>query len=134
RFSKKEGLQNNNILSVFLDRNGNIWLGLDNGIDMWTYNNSIRNIFPEPDDRNPGYASITYRHCLYLGTSTGVYRSPLDTGRDLSLTRSNFQFVRKTTGQIWNLSEVNGKLLVGHNQGAYLIDKDTALPLDQTSG
>ena len=134
RFSKKEGLQNNNILSVFLDRNGNIWLGLDNGIDLVTYNNSIRNIFPEPEDRNPGYASIIYQHNLYLGTSTGVYRSSLDTGKDLSFTRNSFQFVRNTTGQIWNLAEVNGKLLMGHNQGAYIIDKDTAIPFDQTSG
>ncbi len=32
-FSKKEGLQNNNILSIFLDKQRNLWLGLDNGLD-----------------------------------------------------------------------------------------------------
>ncbi|HWK08174.1 MAG TPA: triple tyrosine motif-containing protein [Puia sp.] len=134
RLSKKEGLQNNNILSIFLDRNGNIWLGLDNGIDLVTYNNAIKNIFPEPEDRNPGYTSIIYRNSLYLGTSTGVYRSPLDPGSDCSFTKSSFQFIKNTTGQIWTLSQVNGQLWVGHNQGAYRIDKDTAIPFDQTSG
>src|SRR5258708_3718822 len=82
RLSKKEGLQNNNILSIFLDRHGNIWLGLDNGIDLVTYHNAIKNIFPEAEDRNPGYTSIISRHCLYLGTSSGVYRSSPYTARN----------------------------------------------------
>ena len=31
-FSKTEGLQNNNVLTIFLDNQSNLWLGLDNGI------------------------------------------------------------------------------------------------------
>ena len=30
---KRNGLQNNTVLSMVLDRQGNIWAGLDNGID-----------------------------------------------------------------------------------------------------
>ena len=134
QFSKKEGCQNNNVLSIFLDRNGNIWLGLDNGIDLITYNNAIKNIFPEPEDHNPGYTSLIYQNHLYLGTSTGVYRSALDTGRDCSFTKSSFEVVKNTTGQIWTLSQLHGQLWIGHNQGAYRLDKDTAIPFDQTSG
>ena len=33
-FSKTEGLQNNNVLTIFLDNQSNLWLGLDNGIDF----------------------------------------------------------------------------------------------------
>src|SRR6266700_3880557 len=39
-FSKKEGLQNSNIKSLFADNNYNIWLGLDNGIDFIPFENS----------------------------------------------------------------------------------------------
>jgi hypothetical protein len=32
RFTKKEGIQNNNVLSVMMDKDKNLWLGLDNGL------------------------------------------------------------------------------------------------------
>ncbi|MCP9032848.1 hypothetical protein, partial [Klebsiella sp. SWET4] len=37
KFTKKEGIQNNSILSLFFDRDLNLWLGLDNGIDFIAY-------------------------------------------------------------------------------------------------
>lgn len=40
--SKLNGLQNNTILSQTLDKNGNLWLGLDNGIDMVGLNIPIK--------------------------------------------------------------------------------------------
>ncbi len=134
RLSKTEGLQNNNILSIFSDKNENLWLGLDNGIDLIAYNNSIKNIFPENEDRSVGYASIIYNHRLYLGTSTGVYTAKIDSSKDLSFTKGNFEFVSNTAGQVWNFSEVNGKLLLGHNKGAFFIQNTEAKSIDNTTG
>lgn len=134
RLTKKEGLQYNNILSVFQDKHDNLWLGLDNGVDLITYSNAIRNIFPEQEDRNSGYCSIIFHNQLYLGTSTGVYKARLDGSQDLSYVRSGFEYVQNTTGQIWTLAEVNGHLLMGQNKGAYLIDDNAASPIDETSG
>src|SRR5690606_21579426 len=34
--NRKKGLQNNTVLDLFTDRNGNLWLALDNGIDYVT--------------------------------------------------------------------------------------------------
>ena len=134
RISKQEGLQNNNILSIFYDKNENLWLGLDNGIDLIIYNNAIKNIYPENGDRNAGYTSIIYNHRLYLGTSTGVYTALLDDSKDLSFTKGSFALIPATAGQIWNLSEVNGKLLAGHNKGAFIINGTSATPVDNTTG
>ena len=53
--SRKEGLQNNNILHLFLDKNKNLWLGLDNGIDFIAYNNAIKHIYPEKLNEGLGY-------------------------------------------------------------------------------
>src|SRR5213075_2634374 len=56
-FTIKEGLQNNNILSVSLDRDKNLWLGLDNGIDFIAYNNAIKRIYPGNQDEGSGYTT-----------------------------------------------------------------------------
>ena len=135
RFTKQEGIQNNNVLSVATDKDKNLWLGLDNGIDLVTYSNAIRNIFPDKEDRNAGYTSVIHHSELYLGVSTGVYRVKLDAAfRDLSYTIGAFDFIGNSEGQVWNLSSVNGKLMMGHNKGAFIIEENKAIPLDTKTG
>ena len=133
-FTKKEGLQNNNILSLFMDRDHNLWLGTDNGIDMIAYNNAIKSIFPESDDKNAGYASLLHQGNLYLGVSTGLYYVPVKAGTDISFTNNSFQLINQTKGKIWNLNEVNGKLMMAHTNGAYLVDKGNATLIDGSTG
>src|SRR5436190_7704654 len=135
RFTKKEGIQNNNVLSVMMDKDKNLWMGLDNGIDLVTYSNAIKNIFPDQEDRNSGYTSIIYHNNLYLGVSTGLYVINLDPdSRDISYTNGSFEFIENTRGQVWNLSTVNGKLLMGHNKGAFIIEGNKAIPLEEKTG
>jgi DNA-binding CsgD family transcriptional regulator len=132
---KQQGLQNNNILCMLLDRDRNLWLGLDHGIDMISYNNAITTISPEKEDRNAGYTSYIYHNRLYLGMATGVYSAQLDnSSNDLSLVKSRFDFVENTRGQAWNLCEVNGKLLLAHNNGAFLVQGNTATSIDNKTG
>jgi len=134
KFSKLEGLQNNNIQSLLLDKDRNLWLALENGIDMVTYTNAITSIFPEKEDRNSGYASILYKGRLYLGASTGVYSIALDTSKDLSFVKGSFEFLANTKGQVWSLTEVNGELVAGHNKGAIVISGGSASFFDDKTG
>lgn len=135
RFTKNEGIQNNNVLSVMMDKHRNLWLGLDNGIDLVTYSNAIRNIFPDLQNRNAGYTSAVFENELYLGVSTGVYRIKLDPSfSDISYTIGAFDFVLNSEGQVWNLSAVNKQLMMGHNKGAYIIKGNKAVPLDTRTG
>lgn len=134
RLSKQEGLQNNNVISLFADKRQNLWLGLDNGIDFIAYNNAIKHIYPDKQEHSSGYACIIHDNSLYLGMGTGLYRASITPSHDLAFVRSEFTPVKNTGGQVWNLSEVNGKLLMGHNDGAYLINGDNATQIDGTSG
>lgn len=133
-FTRKEGLQNNNILDIFLDKEKNLWLGLDNGIDFIAYNNAIKHIYPEYLNEGSGYASHIYNNELYIGTSNGLYKVPLYNESDLSYIKGNFQPVTNTKGQVWNLSEVNGKLLMGHHDGGFVISNNNATLIDNSTG
>ena len=128
--SRKEGLQNNNVLMLFLDRNKNLWMGLDNGIDFIAYNNAIKHIYPEKLNEGLGYTSIIYNKELFVGTSNGLYALPLDERDDLSFQRGEFVPIPGTKGSTWGLSEINGSLLLGHHDGAYQIRNDQLVPID----
>ncbi|MDR0792003.1 MAG: hypothetical protein LBE82_01745, partial [Chitinophagaceae bacterium] len=135
RLTKTEGIQNNNILSLFLDREQNLWMGLDNGIDFVAYNAAVKNIFPDKADQPSGYAVRIFDHALYIGTSNGLYYTPLKAQeKDLSFAQGNFSQVTGTTGQVWGLYEVNNTLLMGHHEGAFVINKNTATSLGTGQG
>lgn len=132
-FSKNEGLQNNNVLSIFLDNQRNLWLGLDNGVDFIAYNSSIKHITPFGQDGS-GYTAIIHNNRLYTGTSNGLYSVALQQMTDLSFSKGNFQPVNNTKGQTWGIAEINNQLLLGHHEGAFLIRDNTALPFSNDAG
>lgn len=132
--SRAEGLQNNNILSIFPDRQNNLWMGLDNGIDLVAYNQAIKHIYPQSQNESSGYASIVFKNDLYIGTSNGLYKAPLSPMEDLSFVKGSFEPVENTKGQVWNLSEVNGQLLLAHHEGAFVIENNSARLFDRHAG
>ncbi len=134
QFSRLEGLQNNNVLSVFPDKNKNLWLGLDHGIDFIAYNSAIKHIFPDAVNEGAGYSSIIFNNQLYIATTNGLYRALLYEMKDMSFVKGSFKPVENTSGQVWNLSEVNGKLLIGHHEGFREVKGDKAVTLDNTTG
>jgi ligand-binding sensor domain-containing protein len=131
----QDGLQNNNILSVFLDRDKNLWTGLDNGISLIAYNSAIKYIKPDKDTELSGYSARVFDHQLYIATSYGAYSAPLSaSSQDLSFSKANFAFIKNTEGQNWRLDEVNHQLLLGHHNGSYLIQNNEAIQLTHDAG
>lgn len=128
RFAKTEGLQNNNILSIYLDQQQNLWLGLDNGIDCIAFNSAVKHIIPDNQDGS-GYAAIIHNNNFYAGTSGGLFSVPLQASSDLSFSRGVFTAVANTTGQVWSLASINSKLLLGHHEGAFLVENNGAKPV-----
>lgn len=131
-FSKKEGLQNSNIRSLFIDKNGNIWLGLDSGIDFIAFNNAIKHINPPIMNDGAGYAVAIYKNNLFFGVSNGIYQLPLPDIKDLSYAKSNFTFL--TGGQTWGLSVVNDRLLAGRDEGFFQVEQNNVLPIMRGPG
>ena len=133
-FSTIEGLQNNNIQDIILDKEKNLWLALDNGIDFIAYNNAVKHIYTNYLNEGSGYAAGIFKNKLYIGTSNGLFEVVLDEASDISFCKGNFKAIINTKGQVWNLSVVNGNLLMGHHDGAFAIKENTAIPIDKTSG
>lgn len=130
--SKREGLQNNNVRSVFMDRNHNIWVGLDSGIDFIAFNNAIKHINPPIMNAGSGYAAIIYHNKLYFGLSNGIYEFPLTDVKDLSYVPNECKVI--CDGQTWGLYLLNDQLLAGKEEGFFRVRDDKVEPVMKGSG
>ncbi|WP_019943900.1 ligand-binding sensor domain-containing protein [Dyadobacter beijingensis] len=134
RFARPDGLQNNNVLSVFRDRDKNLWLGLDNGIDFIAYDNAIKTMYPAAAKDEAGYASVIHQGRLYVGTSNGLYAVPVGQFGDLSYVKGTFTAVAHSRGQVWGLAEINGKLLMAHHEGIFEVEGNAARQVVKRNG
>ncbi|RYZ48108.1 MAG: transcriptional regulator, partial [Chitinophagaceae bacterium] len=133
-FSRRSGLQNNNIRSLYCDKNRNIWLGLDNGIDFIAYNNAVKHINPASLTNGSGYASAFLNNQLYLGLSDGLFQLPLPGLKDISYAANDFTPVAGAEGQIWGLSTLNNQLLVNSHDGLYSLAAQGLRPVLKGTG
>ncbi len=119
---KKNGLQNNTVLSLFQDKDNNIWLGLDNGISCVNYSSPFRVYNDTKGVFGTVYASAESDGFLYLGTNQGLYFKKFDSDDD-------FQPISGTKGQVWVLKKIGGTLFCGHNDGTFIVSNGTAVKI-----
>lgn len=131
--TKKEGLQNANILTMFSDASNNLWLGLDNGIDYVKTSSPFQIFYPDGELQGTAYTAATHDGNIYFGTSNGLYVKPWNRYYN-PMQKSDFELVSGTRGQVWGLNEVNGDLFMGHNDGAFEIEKNNAISLGNSKG
>lgn len=131
--NKNHGMQNNTVLSAAITHDGNIWLGLDNGIDMIDLNDPLRHYFPDKTLEGTGYTSILYQNSLFFGTNTGLYNLPWKKYYTPEEKESG-QIVPNTQGQVWSLNLSNNDLLVGHHSGAFMINQNKATRISDLLG
>ncbi len=118
--NKKQGLQNNNILCAYCDRDGNLWLGLDNGIDAIVLESRFSTIFPDDELHATGYTAALFQGKLYLGVSNGAYMAPWQAYYD-PMNQPYFRRVANSEGQVWGFTSLPDQLLMGHHEGAFEI-------------
>ncbi|MDE1191968.1 MAG: triple tyrosine motif-containing protein [Arachidicoccus sp.] len=126
--SRNTQLQNNNVLSMYMDNQSNLWLGLDRGIDMVNNDAAIQKINPVLNTPAACYTAKIFNHNLYIGTSDGLYSLPisLSENEDVSNAKGTFSRIENSGGQVWGLFSIDDKLLMGHNDGAFVIENNKA--------
>jgi len=127
QINQSSGLSNNTVLSLFEDKDHNIWLALDNGVNCINTNSPISIYADEKGTIGTVYSSIVYNDKLYLGTNQGLFSKPKNSNEE-------FKFIKGTQGQVWSLTELDNTLFCAHNSGTFVINEENVEVIEGTSG
>lgn len=127
QIDKKRGGINNTVLSLFEDREGNVWAGLDRGITQLNLQSPFKEYNNSLNDIGSVYTSSVYQDHWYVGTNQGLFYTAIG-GQE------PFKLVEGTSGQVWNLNIIQGELFCSHNKGVFRIDGDRSLWLGDQNG
>lgn len=123
--NKKNGLAGDDIYSLYLDTEDNLWIATDNGINHVYISNPFTSINEDAGLSGMGYAACTYGDKIYLGTSQGLFVKKWTKGSATHYGQLEmFKRVENIEGQVWTLDVIEGVLLCGHNKGLFIVDKD----------
>lgn len=114
--NKRNGLQNNTILSIYQDYEDNLWLALDYGVDYVELNSPLTYYYDYYGELGTTYAVVKEGGLSYLGTNQGLY-----VGNKIN-SDINDELELLLNGQVWNIEKVDDKIYVGHDKGAYSLE------------
>ena len=113
------GLSNNTVLGVFEDADNNIWLGLDNGINLVNFDSFLTIYVNKNEFLGTIYTAIIFENFLYLGTNQGLFYKK-------HKSKDSFKLLESTQGQVWSLRVIDGTLFCGHDSGTFVVKNKKA--------
>ncbi|WP_456315212.1 triple tyrosine motif-containing protein [Pseudomonas shirazensis] len=125
--SQSKGLSNNTALSLFEDKDQNVWVGLDNGINCINLQTPVHSFTDDTGVLGTVYASIAHNGMLYVGTNQGLFCKKYQS-------KENFQFINGTKGQVWSLFEYDNTIFCGHDSGTFIVENTSARTIFSGSG
>jgi len=130
-YNKSNGLQNNVVLDLMLDKQKNLWAALTNGISYLKINSPFSYYTENYNIPKQNYYVQKYRDNLFFSSDEGIFIKPWEEiNEDLKINKA--RFLKKSQGQSW-LFEKSGKfLLCGHNNGVIVIrneEVDKIIPI-----
>lgn len=125
--TQSKGLSNNTALSLFEDKDQNLWTGLDNGINCVNMQSPVHSFTDDSGVLGTVYASAIYNGMLYIGTNQGLFCKANQSNQE-------FKFINGTKGQVWSLFVYDNTLFCAHDSGTFVVINDTAKSIFSASG
>jgi DNA-binding CsgD family transcriptional regulator len=117
------GLSNNSVLHLMADVDGNVWAALDIGVALINTASPCTLLTPYHSSPSLGmvYAVKPMPSLLYIATNQAAWQYDIPTHQLTRITGSD--------GQNWHITEADGQLLLGNNEGLRPLSGTTAGPV-----
>lgn len=117
-------LMNNSVLSIGIDKEQNLWFGLDNGIAHVEVNSPIALFYDNSGVLGSVYSVAKTENGYLMASNHGVFEQQ----------SNKFYMLPNSQGQAWNINKINNKFLIGHNEGTFTYDKGHFEKLNSING
>lgn len=119
KYDNSCGLQSNMVQSLAFDPLGNIWCGLNTGIDYVLLANPFTSLYRAPRSYGYGYTALLDGDKLYLGTNQGLFYAPYPVkyeDRQTVLLGAGIPM-----GTAWYLTKFDDDVLLMHDRGVFRV-------------
>ncbi|NMH26966.1 helix-turn-helix and ligand-binding sensor domain-containing protein [Flavobacterium silvaticum] len=123
--NRSNSILNNTILNIFSDQEGDLWLGLDNGIAHVEVQSPVGLYTDNSGGLGTVYAIAEVdKNTLLLASNHGVFKWK----------NGAIAQIPGSQGQVWDIAKVSNRFLVGHNDGFFEISGDLWKPINSVNG
>jgi len=122
--NRQNSLKNNAVLSITTDREGDLWLGLDNGIAHVEINAPLQLFTDNSGLLGSVYSLSTFSGGYLLVTNHGVF----------TYSDQNIAPVPNTQGQVWDIYKNGNSFIMGHNDGTYVFSNGMVTKVSPVNG
>lgn len=122
--NRNNAIKNNAVLSIAVDKENDLWLGLDNGIAHVEINSSI-NVFSD----NSGILGSVYS----LSTTDEGYLFVTNHGIFVHKDKQ-LHPVPNSQGQVWDIYKRNKEFIIGHNDGTFIYNGNQLQKVNPVNG
>jgi len=122
--NRNNTLINNSVLSIGVDKENDLWLGLDNGIAHIEINSPISIFSDNSGILGSVYSIATTEKGYLMASNHGIFKYE---DKKLSL-------LPNSKGQAWNISKIGNQYIIGHSEGTFLYQNSTLTKINSING
>ncbi|MBC6993368.1 triple tyrosine motif-containing protein [Neolewinella lacunae] len=122
--NRQKGLLNNTILAAHYSPQGKLWLSMDFGISSVQLWSGVAYFLDVPGKVGTGHTGLLHGGIFYLGTNQGLYYADWEMLNNRAALPA-FKLLAGSSGQVWDLRIIDGKVLGGHDRGLFQLNGET---------
>jgi serine phosphatase RsbU (regulator of sigma subunit)/ligand-binding sensor domain-containing protein len=119
------GLNDNNVKDILLDKSKNLWVALNNGISMIAISSPLSVFNDKAGITGSINALIRFDRSLYAGTTDGLFVAEQE-----GIYATIFRQVSGISSPVRSLVDAGGSLIAGSDAGLYLVSGISAASVD----
>ncbi|KRD08986.1 ABC transporter substrate-binding protein [Flavobacterium sp. Root901] len=132
--NKQMGLQNQYVTNLKVDKEGNLWVTLKEGISLIQISSPLSRILDTSNSETKIYCSQIYQNKLYIATDNGLFWLDWLGYKNGKRKNANFQHVAGMYENVWNIGVFGNSLLAFEKNGIFEVSGNSAQLLAKVDG
>ncbi|MCP2028281.1 ligand-binding sensor domain-containing protein/DNA-binding CsgD family transcriptional regulator [Flavobacterium sp. HSC-32F16] len=132
--NKQMGLQNEYVTNLKVDKEGNLWVTLKEGISLIQISSPLSRVLDTSNSETKIYCSQIYQNKLYIATDNGLFWLDWQAYKNGKRENANFQHISGMSENVWNIGVFGNSLLAFEKNGIFEVSGNSAKLLAKTDG